>query len=101
MHDLFVLSVSYVLQNYNIARSMHVVLHISLVDSSMEPAALLACINPPRIKPYSLFYMQAGLQVPYWLATSKYVNLGQLCFICQLLFASLCNRQPTIAYKEN
>jgi len=40
--------VSYVLQHYNIARSMmmHVVFTyacMSLVDSSMEPAALLAC----------------------------------------------------------
>jgi hypothetical protein len=32
-------------------------LHMSLVDSSMEPAALLACI----ILPYFLFYMQQPL----------------------------------------
>jgi hypothetical protein len=39
----------------NIARSMHVVFtyHMSLVDSSMQPAALLAgCINPPLLPLY-------------------------------------------------
>jgi hypothetical protein len=46
------LSVSYVLQHYNIVWFMYACgayIHMSLVDSSMESAALLACINPPLL----------------------------------------------------
>jgi hypothetical protein len=56
----FVLSVSYVLQHCMqpamIARLMWCLHMLLVAESSMEPAALLACINP-RSLPYFLFYI--------------------------------------------